>query len=80
LIVNNISTMRFEHPELIATWPAPNLVDPEEYGPALYIINSIAFASAVIAVAIRLYIRLFRRKWLGLDDGLIVLALVSILV
>jgi hypothetical protein len=69
--------MRFEHPEVVATWPAPNYVNPKTYGPAPYIINSIVFSLAVIAVATRLYIRLFRRKWLGLDDGLILLALVS---
>jgi hypothetical protein len=71
--------MRFEHPELIATWPAPNYANPEERGPALYIINSIVLLLATIAVSIRLYVRLFVRKWLGPDDGFLLLALVSLL-
>jgi hypothetical protein len=71
--------MRFQHPELIVTWPFPNYVNPVTRGPALYVINSIAFVLAVIAVASRLSVRLFVRKWLGPDDGFILLALVSLL-
>jgi hypothetical protein len=79
LSINSTLTMRFENPEVIATWPAPNHVNPEERGPALYIIASIVFFLAVVAVFTRLCVRLFVRKWLGPDDALIFLALVSLL-
>jgi hypothetical protein len=66
--------MRFTHPELLANWPKPNYVNPETRGPALYYINSTFFGLATIAIAIRLYGRVFVRRWFGLDDTLVILA------
>jgi hypothetical protein len=66
--------MKFMHPEVVATWPKPNYVNPERRGPELYIVNTIFFTMATIAVLIRLYTRLFVRKWFGLDDWLILFA------
>lgn len=66
--------MRFTHPDLIATWPSPNLVDPELRGPELYIINSIFAFAASAAVILRLYVRVFVRRWVGLDDYLLAFA------
>lgn len=66
--------MKFMHPEVILTWPKPNYVNPEKRGSELFFINSIFFALATSAICIRLYTRLFIRKWFGLDDWLILLA------
>ncbi|TID13469.1 hypothetical protein E6O75_ATG11385 [Venturia nashicola] len=70
----DLLAMRFNHPELLATWPKPNFVDPVTRGPILYVINGIFFALATLTIAIRLYTRVFVRKWVGLDDYLIVFA------
>lgn len=66
--------MRFNRPELVAEWPKPNFIDPEVRGPALYIINGTFFGLATLAISIRIYARIFVRRWFGLDDALIVLA------
>lgn len=66
--------MRFNHPELIPTWPKPNYVDPVTRGPLLYIINGIFFGLATITIIVRLYTRIFVRRWVGLDDYLITFA------
>lgn len=66
--------MRFNRPELVAQWPKPNYIDPDVRGPALYIINSIFFCLATLAISTRLYARIFVRRWFGLDDTLIFLA------
>ncbi|QDS76340.1 hypothetical protein FKW77_002789 [Venturia effusa] len=66
--------MRFNDPELVKHWPKPNFIDPETRGPAVYIINSTFFGLATLAISLRLYARIFVRKWFGLDDALIVVA------
>ncbi|KAE9971827.1 hypothetical protein EG328_005358 [Venturia inaequalis] len=66
--------MRFNHPEVVAKWPKPNFIDPETRGPTLYIINGTFFGLATLAISVRLYARIFVRRWVGLDDFLIVLA------
>jgi hypothetical protein len=66
--------MRFFRPELVAEWPKPNYINPETRGPALYIINGLFFTLATFAIVIRLYARIFVRRWFGLDDFLILLA------
>ena len=69
--------MRFENPEAVASWPAPNYVNPERRGPELYIVNGIFFFLASVTVTVRLYARIHIRKWFGPDDLFIVLAFVS---
>lgn len=66
--------MRFNHPELLATWPKPNYVDPVTRGSLIYIVNGIFFGLASLAIVIRLYARIFVRRWVGLDDYLIIIA------
>jgi hypothetical protein len=66
--------MRFNHPELVAGWPKPNYINPETRGPSLYIVNSMFFGLATVAIAIRLYARIFVRRWFGFDDALVILA------
>jgi len=72
--------MKFMHPELILSWPSPNYINPETRGPILYYVNGCFFVVATVAVFLRLYIRMFVRKWVGIDDMLILAAWVSCLV
>jgi hypothetical protein len=65
-------------PEVVASWPKPNYVNPETRGSALYVINGIFFSLAMLALSVRLYMRIFVRKWIGLDDVFIFLAFVCI--
>ena len=62
---------------IILTWPAPNYVDPPTRGPEFYIVCGIFLGLASIALALRLYARLFVRRWFGLDDALIIVSWVS---
>lgn len=62
---------------MILSWPKPNYTHPETRGDALVIINSILIALVVIVVGLRLYTRLRIKRWFGLDDIFILLALVG---
>jgi hypothetical protein len=66
--------MRFHNPAAVLEWPAPNFINPVVRGPYLYVINSILFLLATIAVSLRFYARLYIRRWLGPDDVLILLS------
>jgi hypothetical protein len=66
--------MRFAHPEELANWPPTNFVDPELRGPEIYIILSIFCLMATAVIALRLYVRIFERKWVGIDDYMLVFA------
>ncbi|ESZ90857.1 hypothetical protein SBOR_8749 [Sclerotinia borealis F-4128] len=61
--------------EVLASWPAPNYVDPETRGNAVLIVNVILFPVALLIVLIRLYTRLQISKSFGLDDWLIAAAM-----
>lgn len=64
--------MRFPPPEVKASWPKPNYVDPERRGHASVIVQSILVFLVTLIVFIRLYAKLFMTKaGLGLDDILI---------
>ena len=64
-------------PEVVASWPRPNYVDPVTEGPALVILGIVLGAVASFLVTARIYSRLFITRAPGLDDFLIVLSLVS---
>lgn len=68
--------MRLLPPSVVATWPAPNYVDPVTRGNALLIVNVVFQSMATIAVAGRLYSRLCVRRWFGIDDAMMVCAYV----
>jgi hypothetical protein len=63
---------------VILTWPTPNYVDPPTRGDALLIVNSILIALVVIVVGLRMYTRLIIKRWFGLDDIFILVALVCL--
>ena len=62
-------------PEVIASWPAPNYVDPETRGPGLVVASILLASLVIVPVAPRLYSRFLLTKAAGPDHALIVLAL-----
>ncbi|GAB1318381.1 hypothetical protein MFIFM68171_08591 [Madurella fahalii] len=66
--------MRVAPPEVQATWPSPNYIDPETRGPALLIVQLITFPIALLCLALRLYVRLVIMRKSGWDDWLMVAA------
>ncbi|OAG43867.1 hypothetical protein AYO21_01719 [Fonsecaea monophora] len=62
-------------PEVIATWPKPNYVNPDTRGPGLVYMCIIFAAIGIITCTARVYSRLFITKAPGLDDLLVVIAL-----
>lgn len=64
-------------PEIIASWPSPDLVNPPNRGPALLIIVSALIFFSLLSLALRIYSRVFFRRNFGLDDLLILPAAVS---
>ncbi len=67
------------HPtaEIIASWPAPNYVNPITRGSALTVVNIIFIILVCIVVALRYYTRLRITKSFGLDDWVIGASVVS---
>ncbi|KIV85503.1 hypothetical protein PV11_01194 [Exophiala sideris] len=65
------------HPpaSVIATWPKPNYINPQNRGPALEYVCIVLAAVGTAIVTARIYSRLFITKAPGFDDLLIVLAL-----
>lgn len=71
--------MRFPPPEVVATWPTPNYVDPVRRGNESIIIQGVLIALVVIFVSIRLYARLaITKAGIGLDDVLICVSTVCL--
>lgn len=68
--------MRSPPPEVMATWPTPNYDDPETRGPALLIVELTIMPIAVLSLLARLYVRFFKVQKSGLDDWLMVAAMV----
>jgi hypothetical protein len=62
---------------VLLTWPFPNFTDPVRRGPAVYPISIIFLLISTTAVCLRLYARLFIRKWFGLDDVFIIMGWVG---
>ncbi|GFF22079.1 hypothetical protein IFM61606_01218 [Aspergillus udagawae] len=67
--------MRLPPPEVLATWPIPNYVDPPTRGNGALIVNIVCLSFAFVVTLLRLYTRLKITYSPGLDDVLIVIAL-----
>lgn len=61
--------------DILLSWPTPNYDNPVTRGPALVIVNSIFISLAVITVVARIYTRIVIKRWFGIDDVFILLAL-----
>lgn len=58
------------------SWPQPNYTNPETRGPALIIVNAVFISLCTITLFLRLYTRIFIKRWFGSDDVFIILAYV----
>lgn len=68
--------MRLPPPQVLLTWPTPNYVDPLTRGNDALIVNIVCLSFAFVVTLLRLYTRLKITYSPGLDDALIVIALV----
>lgn len=66
------------HPpiDVIRSWPEPNYVNPETHGPGLMVVACMLPAIAIGVVGTRLYARFKITRAPGIDDALVVCALV----
>ena len=62
---------------VLLSFPTPNYVDPETQGRSLIIVNSVLAGLVFIAVALRVYTRVYLKRWFGSDDYAIVFATVG---
>ena len=63
-------------PEVRATWPPPNFIDPVTRGPSLIVIVVFSIVSTILVVALRCHTRLRITGTFGPDDILIAAAIV----
>lgn len=63
---------------VIASWPTPNYVNPETRDSSLLIVNSILLILASIVFFLRLYTRIFIKRWFGWDDSFMIVTWVAI--
>ncbi|KAL1604452.1 hypothetical protein SLS59_003644 [Nothophoma quercina] len=68
--------MRSAPPEVIATWPKPNYIDPVTRGPGLMVVELTLLPIAMIIVFLRLWVRIGWLKKSWWDDYLMVAAMV----
>jgi hypothetical protein len=69
--------MRSIPPAVILSWPTPNYNNPVKRGSALLVVNIVFLVIVIIVVSLRLYTRLWIKRWFGSDDAFIILALVG---
>ncbi|KAI5284476.1 hypothetical protein KEM54_001303 [Ascosphaera aggregata] len=65
--------MRDPPPEVIATWPEPDYVDPEYIGNQLIVIGIVFGFLSIVTICLRLWVRLWMKRNAGWDDLLIVI-------
>ena len=71
--------MRLPPKDVVASWPAPNYIDPVTRGPALVIVEIIALCISTICLGLRLFVRIHILRSPDWDDWLMVAAAVSLL-
>lgn len=79
LFLRHLSTssdMLVAPPEVIASWPKPNYVNPEHQGPHLMIVVIGCFTISSVVVALRTYVRVKIKRNVGWDDWLMLSTLV----
>lgn len=69
--------MRDPPPEVVASWPEGNFVDPEYQGPQLVIVGILLLVVSFVVVALRLWVRVHMKKRAGWDDWIMVCVMVS---
>jgi hypothetical protein len=69
--------MRLPPADVLLAWPPANYDNPVTRGSALVVVNSAFIAITTITVILRLYTRLVVKRWFGIDDVFILVALVG---
>ncbi len=69
--------MRSAPPEVVATWPKPNYVNPQARGPDLIVAGLVTLVFAIISLLLRMYVRIRIMRKTDWDDWFMVLAAVS---
>lgn len=72
----NHAIMHLPPPEVLMSWPLPNYVNPVTRGGAVLIVNIVTITVAFLVTCLRLVTRFRITCTPGLDDFLIVIALV----
>ncbi|KAL2003971.1 hypothetical protein VTN02DRAFT_1267 [Thermoascus thermophilus] len=67
--------MKLPPPDVLATWPKPNYVDPVTRGDALLIVNIVSISLSFSVVLLRIFTRLRITGSFGTDDALIIAAM-----
>ncbi|KAF4956191.1 hypothetical protein FGADI_4003 [Fusarium gaditjirri] len=62
--------------EVVASWPPPNYDNPVHRGPTLLIVEVTIMSVAILTLMARLYVRIFKVNKHGLDDWLMLAAMV----
>lgn len=60
----------------LLSFPIPNYKDPETQGSALLTVNAVFLALVTTFVVLRIYTRVYLKRWFGLDDVFIIIAYV----
>ena len=68
--------MRSAPPEVVATWPKPNYIDPQSQGPDLIVAGLFTLVLALGCLGLRLYVRLGVMRKAEMDDWVMVVATV----
>ncbi|KAF7453956.1 Integral membrane protein [Pyrenophora tritici-repentis] len=68
--------MRSPPPDVLATWPKPNYLDPVTRGPSLMIVELTLLPIAMIVVFLRLWVRISWLKKSWYDDYLMIVAMI----
>jgi hypothetical protein len=66
--------MHVVHFDVPATRPTPNYTNPDTHDVGFFILSPLLLAVATLCVGVRLYGRIFVRRWFGMDDFLIAIA------
>ena len=61
-------TIRVPPIGVVLSWPVANYVNPIKRGNEIYAVGLVFFALSTITLTLRLFARLYIRKWFGLDD------------
>lgn len=68
--------MKLPPADVLATWPTPNYIDPTTRGDSVLVVTIVFSAIAFVITCLRLYTRIKITCSPGIDDILIVVALV----
>jgi hypothetical protein len=69
--------MKLPPPSVLKSWPEPDYTDPVTRGPAVLIVNIVMVCIAFVVTCMRLYTRLKITFSPGIDDILIIIAMVG---